>query len=173
MNLILFGFKGSGKTHFGKLLALEMNRPFIDTDDLIVKLHGKSCRQLYQELGEEKFRQIETTAITSLHHIENSIIALGGGAVLKKENVEFLQTIGALIYLKASLQKIRPRILKGEIPVIFKGEDPEDALHAMFHEREPVYLSIPAQAIDTDLLDEPAILDILRKLICPCRSRGP
>lgn len=165
MNLILFGFKGSGKTHFGKLLSQEMHRPFIDTDDLIMKQFAKTPRQLYQELGEKKFREIETTILKSLNNQKNSIIALGGGAVLKKENVELLQSIGPLVYLKASLHKIKPRIFRSEIPAIFNEKDPEQAFYEMFHEREPIYRSIPAQTIDTDLLDEPGVIAALRSIL--------
>src|SRR5690348_12190587 len=97
MNLLLFGFKASGKTHFGKLLAHEMHRPFIDTDDLIVALYKKktdkqrNIRQIYQELGEMPFRALEKEALQHLKDVTRSIIALGGGAVLDPKNVEFLQ----------------------------------------------------------------------------------
>ncbi len=91
MNLILFGFKGSGKTHFGKLLAQKMHRRFIDTDDWIDELYAKktgqhtSNREIYIQLGPAAFRALEKEVVKSLTSIKDAIVALGGGAVLDPE----------------------------------------------------------------------------------------
>src|SRR5690606_15787902 len=130
MNFILFGFKGAGKTHFGKLLSYQMHRPFIDTDDLIVELYAKqtgthrNIRQIYKELKDAEFRKLEKQALHLLTNIENSIIAVGGGLVLDPENVERLQKIGSLIYLKAPIQKLKERIFKDELPAFLATENP-------------------------------------------------
>src|SRR5689334_18525522 len=103
MNLLLFGFKASGKTHFGQLLAHKMHRPFIDTDDLLLELYkketgqSKKAKQIYEKLGEKGFRELEKRTLYLLKEVQNSIIALGGGAVLDPENVLFLQKVGALV----------------------------------------------------------------------------
>lgn len=160
MNLLLFGFKASGKTHFGKLLANHLHRPFIDTDDLIVDLYGKKqkIKEIYKKLGESGFRDLEKKAIGLLKGIENSIIALGGGTVLDPENVEMLQKLGALIYLKADGAKLKTRIFKDELPPFLEGEKPEDAFWEMIQQREPIYRSIRARCVDTDLLDEAGVI---------------
>lgn len=171
MNLLLFGFKASGKTHFGKLLSHKMHRPFIDTDDLIVELYKKdtdkqrNCRQIHKELGEEPFRGLETRALHLLKHVQNSIIALGGGAILNPKNVEFLQTVGALVYLKASPEKLKARILKDEIPSFLDPKDPEGSFYRMIQEREPLYRGIRARVIDTDALDEAGVLAALSSIL--------
>ena len=170
MNLILFGYKASGKTHFGKLLSIQMHRPFIDTDDLILELykkeHGKAgtIRQIYKELG-QGFRDVEKRAIRLLENVTDSIIALGGGAFLDSENVEFLQRVGALVFLKASPEKLKARIFKDEIPSFFDPEDPEGSFYQMIHERDPIYRSIPARLVDTDVLDEAGVIAALSSIL--------
>jgi shikimate kinase len=171
MNLILFGFKASGKTHFGKQLAAKMHRPFIDTDDLILELYAKEsgkrshAKEIYAELGKEGFRTLETKAIHLLKYVKDSIIALGGGAVLNPENVELLLTIGTLVFLKASPEKLKERIFKEEIPSFLDPKDPEGSFYRMVQEREPIYRSIPAMSVDTDTLDEAGILAALYSIL--------
>ncbi len=171
MNLILFGFKGAGKTHFGKLLALKMHRPFIDMDDLILELYAKetgkvrSHREIYRELGEEGFRAFEKKAVRTLVHVENAIVALGGGTVLDPENVEFLQKIGELVYLVAEPEKLKRRIFKEELPAMLDPKDPEDSFWQMIQERGPIYRSIRARSVDTDALDEPGVLAALSSIL--------
>ena len=176
MNLILFGFKASGKTHFGKLFSLQMHRPFIDTDHLIIELYKKDAdkertvRQIHQELGEEKFRALEKRALHLLKTIQNAIIALGGGAVLDPENVEFLQTVGALVFLKTSAETLKKRIFKEELPSFLNPKDRESSFYQMIQEREPIYRSIPARTIDTDALDEPGVLAALYSILLHTRG---
>jgi shikimate kinase len=171
MNLILFGFKGSGKTHFGKLLALQMNRPFIDTDNLVAEIYfeetgkKKKVREIYEEVGEESFRQLEKKAILFLKKIGNAIIAVGGGTVLDPSNVELLVKTGSLVYLKADAEKIRKRIFQEELPAFFNKSHPEESFRQMFHDREPIYRSVPARTIDTDALDEAGVIAALRSIL--------
>ncbi len=171
MNLILFGFKSSGKTHFGKLLAMQMHRPFIDSDDLIQELyaqetqHRKKVKEIHEKLGEEAFRKLEKRAIQALKGVENGIIALGGGTVLDPENVEMLQKVGALVYLKTGAETLRKRIFQGELPSFFDKSDPEGSFLRMIHEREPIYRSIPARVVDTEALDEAGVIAALSSIL--------
>lgn len=174
MNLILFGFKGCGKTHFGKLLASHLQRPFIDTDDLVLTLYEKekgerlSQSQLYLELGPMLFRALEKQAIFSLSSIQNSIIALGGGAILDPDTATFLQKLGALIYLKASPKTLRTRMKQaidlGKMPAIFDAPEWEASFWKLIQERTPLYEAIPSRFIDTDLLDEAGVLAALQSI---------
>ncbi|MBM3183681.1 MAG: hypothetical protein FJZ64_00015 [Chlamydiae bacterium] len=168
MNLILFGFKGCGKTHFGKLFAKKMHRKFIDTDDLIVECYTQknlTVREIYKKLGEEGFRALEKKALFSLKNVKDSIISLGGGAVLDPENVEFLQKLGCLIYLKTSKETLEKRLFKDEPPAFLNEKDPKGAFFKMVQERRPIYESIPATTIDCDNLDEAGVLAALQSLL--------
>jgi shikimate kinase len=171
MNLILFGFKGCGKTHFGKLLAKTMQRPFIDTDDLLnalfVKQTGKhlSNQAIYKEVGEAQFRALETEALLSLKEYHNTIIALGGGVVLNPKNVEFLQGIGNLVYLSTDPATLRARMNKENPPAFLDENNLEASFLTTFQERLPIYESIPAVRIDCGVLDEAGILAALRSIL--------
>lgn len=163
MNIILFGFKGSGKTHFGKRLALELKRPFIDTDDLIIELSNNrlSIREIHQLLGENRFRSLESEAIHILTPTLNSVIAIGGGALLNPNNVEYLQKIGQMVYLQAGFDSVQKRILEEGIPSFIEDDDPISSLRKIYHQRLPIYESIQAHCIDTDQLDEAGVIAAL------------
>ena len=164
MNLILFGFKGSGKTHFGKRIAAELGRQFIDTDDKMIELDGKkrSAQEIYAERGEQGFRELEKRAVFSLKGVENTVIALGGGAVLDPESVEFLLKLGEMVYLDAPPDTLKKRIFRDELPAMMKGEG--DFLR-IYQERRPLYESIPARRIRTGELDEAGVLAALRSIL--------
>ena len=156
MNIILFGFKGVGKTHFGKLLSLHLNRPFIDTDDLMGPL--LSSREIYETLGEKGFRKMEEEIVETLASQSDSVIALGGGTVLSVSNVRLLQKIGRLIYLRSHFDPLKERILKNGPPSFIDPKNPIESLHQVYLERLPIYEAIQAESIDVDLLDEKAVL---------------
>lgn len=143
MNYILFGFKGSGKSTFGKKLAKELDRRFIDLDALIEQAYQKSIREIYHEVGEDSFRKIEKEQLQKLVDQTHCVIALGGGTVLDPENVKLLQTMGELIYLKASFETIQKRIQQTPLFVV-------DSLKQVYEARLPVYESISAICIEND-----------------------
>ena len=121
-NLILFGYKASGKTHFGKLLSKELGTLFIDTDQLIEEFYEKECgqksdcRQISIKVGEEGFRELEKRVIQSLGQMIKAVISLGGGAILDLENRFRLEKLGKLIYLETDKEIIRKRIFSGGTP---------------------------------------------------------
>ncbi|MBX9744175.1 MAG: shikimate kinase [Chlamydiales bacterium] len=152
MSVILFGFKGCGKTYYGKRLSLLLNLSFIDTDDLIVSLYGEQLpiREIHSTLGEKAFRSLETKVIHQLHSSLNAVIALGGGAVLDPTNVAYLQKIGQLVYLKARFETIKHRIIKDGIPSFVDIKRPFESLKEIYEKRILIYEKIPAQWIDVD-----------------------
>lgn len=171
MTLILFGFKGCGKTHFGKKLAQQVHFRFVDTDDLISDLFEKNtkkkrtCREIYQEIGKEGFRALEKEAIKSLKDQKECIIALGGGAILDPDNLEILETIGTLVYLRTDEKTLQERIFHKPLPAFFDENDPQVSFMKIFREREPIYESIQAVKIDCSVLDEAGVLSALKALV--------
>ncbi len=168
MNLILFGFKGSGKTHFGKRLAADVHYPFVDTDDVICDLYFKetkerlSTREIYRRLQEHGFRALENRAVRTLSRLSNTIIALGGGAILDPQNAEFLQSIGELVYLEASPDTLKRRMFKDEAPAFLNDAN---AFAEMIQSRKPIYESIPSRRLNVDQLDEAAVLASLKSIL--------
>lgn len=164
--MILFGFKGSGKSHFGKLLAKELSLPFIDTDELIENVYLQrfhaplTCRQIALEKGHPFFRNLEKESIHSLEH-KRAIIAVGGGAILDSENSAFLQKLGILVYLHAKKEMIKKRMLSGILPSYIDAETPEDSFESMYQERIVKYGAIPAIKVEMEEKTEREILDTL------------
>ena len=155
MNRVLFGFKGCGKTYFGRLLAKKLQCSFIDTDERILDCYqqtsGKilSIKELHQKIGEEAFRLLEKEVVQELQGIENSVIALGGGTVLFPENLKILQAMGTMIYLKISLETLQKR------GVTFSLGPIED----LYGKRLSLYESIPAICVLVDSLQEQEIVE--------------
>ena len=114
MNIILIGFRGTGKSTVGELLANRLERDFIDSDKYIESSTGKTIKRIFEEEGEEGFRKIEADAIARLSKMDNKIVSAGGGAILRKDNVKNLKSNGFLILLVATPEIIHNRITKDE-----------------------------------------------------------
>lgn len=110
MNLVLIGYRGSGKAVVGRVLADRLARPFVDTDALIEQQAGVSIQQIFARQGEQAFRDAETRIIREVASRGDQVIAVGGGAVLRDQNVEALRAGGWLAWLRASPEELCRRI---------------------------------------------------------------
>jgi shikimate kinase len=169
-SIVLFGFKCSGKTFFGRLLAELLNVPFIDTDDLIEKLYEakvytpRSCRQIALNEGETFFRELEAQVIQSLSPESPSVIALGGGAILNAKNREFLQGLGKLVYLVTDKEIVYHRIFSNGIPSLFDPTNPLESFEKCYVERKERYESIDAYKIEIRQKSDVQVLIELKSL---------
>ena len=130
-NIVLIGMPGSGKSTIGKALAERLGRDFIDTDDMIKEKHGV-ISEIFAQKGEEYFRDIEAIAVKEASKNSGVVIATGGGAVLRQENVTALKQNGVIFFLNRPLEDIIPtsdRPLSSDI----------DALKKRFDERYGIY----------------------------------
>ena len=98
---------GSGKSTVGKTLSEKMHKPFIDLDSEIEKGTGKNISEIFDIDGEEQFRKMETK---QLKQYSESIVACGGGIVLKDENRECINENGVTILLTASMEELSNRL---------------------------------------------------------------
>lgn len=140
--LILCGFMGTGKTEVGEKLSQRLNRSFIDTDRLIVRQVGDSIAGIFKTSGEKYFRDLETKAISELftHRPGSLVVATGGGALIRPENLKVLQEMGPLILLTASHRAILRRIrAQEERPLLTGIEDLKERIEALLEERARVY----------------------------------
>ncbi|MBI5965011.1 MAG: 3-dehydroquinate synthase [Chloroflexi bacterium] len=109
-HIFLYGPPGTGKSTIGKLLARSLKLPFIDLDRVIEMNAGMSIPQIMEQQGETAFRDMETAALKALATEKESIIALGGGALLREENRVFAETNGKVLLLMAELQTLLERL---------------------------------------------------------------
>lgn len=132
LNIVLTGMPGCGKSTVGKLLAEKLKRPFYDTDDLIRDAAGCEISEIFSEKGEPYFRSLETDAIRSLSANAGCVIATGGGAVLKPENVDLLKMNGRLYFLDRPPELLIPT---ADRPLALTA----DAVFARYRERYEIY----------------------------------
>ena len=142
-NIVLSGMPGSGKSTVGMQLAQMMNRKFIDTDEEIVKATGKAITDIFAEVGNDGFRKIEAEVVARVAS-ENSgaIIATGGGAILRDDNVRALKRNGKIYFLNRPLENIMPT---SDRPLSLDRA----ALEARFRERYERYLATADKEIVT------------------------
>ena len=108
-NIVLTGFMGTGKSSVGKELSTIRNIGFIDTDEEITKQFG-SINELFENHGEEYFRQCEREIIIQVAKSAEVVIATGGGAVMDPDNIKVLEASGEIICLTANPEEVVNRL---------------------------------------------------------------
>lgn len=154
---ILIGFKNVGKTTIGKELSLKTNKIFIDLDQKIEENwqieHGsvKNCREIMKEHGEKFFRELEHQVLKKVLAGETpSIISLGGGTPMLRENQELLQG-HLVIHITAPSNIVFERIMVGGKPAFFPDDtDPLAFFKDLWQEREKVYAELADVTVEND-----------------------
>ena len=109
-HVVLVGYRGSGKTVVGRLLAGELRRPRVDTDLLIEDREGRSIAAIFAQDGEAHFRRIESEVIDGLAPDTPAVISVGGGAVVSEHNRKRLKGLGTVVWLRAAPEELHRRI---------------------------------------------------------------
>ncbi len=133
-NIVLVGMPSSGKSTVGAYLASEVGRELVDTDAEIVKRIGMEISEYFALYGEEKFREIESEVVKDICSRNGIIIATGGGAILKEENIRYMKQNGRVYFLNRSLDMLTPT---SDRPTASDYE----ALSRRYNERYSKYMS--------------------------------
>ncbi|MBQ5810311.1 MAG: shikimate dehydrogenase [Clostridia bacterium] len=157
-NIVLIGMPGCGKSTIGNNLSQKLGRELVDTDDMIVRSHGIAIPEIFAQKGEEYFRSAESAAIKEISARQGLIIATGGGAVLRRENVELLRENGVLVFLDRRLEDIAPT---ADRPL----SSDREALELRYKERYPIYSSACDIKIDCGHSAEENVLMIIKELL--------
>lgn len=131
-NIVLTGMPASGKSTTGKIIAQKLGREFIDTDDEIIKTAEMEITEYFKLYGEEKFRLLETEVIKKISVKSGVVIATGGGAVLKDENVDALKMNGTVYFLDRPVEALLPT---EDRPLASSA----DAIRKRYEERYGIY----------------------------------
>jgi len=138
MNIYLVGMMGTGKSTVGRVLASELDYRFFDCDDLIEKITETTIQDIFATQGEEVFRQLETEVLSQLCAYTRSVIATGGGVVLKPQNWSYLRH-GLVIWLDAPVELLCQRLAEDETRPLLNNSDLQSKLASLLIERESFY----------------------------------
>jgi len=156
MNIVLIGYRCSGKTAIGKILARELRRGFLDTDLLIEKNTGCSIEIIISRHGWDYFREIEKGLVEEASRRDNLVIATGGGVVMDKENVKNLKENGWIVWLKGESEVLKARMdneqKSGKIRPSLTGADPLEEIKQVLEARTPLYEQASNLMVDTTTL---------------------
>lgn len=139
-NIVLTGMPGSGKSTVGRVLARQLDRELVDTDTEIIRLAKKPIPEIFAQRGERGFRDLESQVIQEVSRRTGLVIATGGGAILREENVRRLRQNGRIYFLDRPAEDILPT---DDRPL---ARDME-AVRQRYAERYPRYTSTADAAV--------------------------
>lgn len=154
--ICLIGMPGSGKSTLGRLLAQALGKQFVDTDELIVEMAGKTIPQIFAEDGEDAFRALETKALAEATAKSGCVVATGGGIVKKQENHPLLKQNGRIVLVERKLEDLST----GGRPL----SSSRDAVLRLYEERQPIYEALADIVLRNDKSPEEGITELLGKL---------
>jgi shikimate kinase len=150
-HLVLVGMMGAGKSSVGRVLARKLDRPLLDSDELIEHRTGRTVREIWSTDGEAAFRELETEALVdALGDDEPSIVAAAGGVVLSEANRTALAASDAhVVWLLANVEILIDRVKNGAHRPLL-DDDPEGMLRTMYADRESLYHEVADAIVSVD-----------------------
>ena len=156
-NIVLSGMSLAGKTTLGTLLAKKLDRVLEDTDQMIIRKEQRPITEIFATDGEKYFRDLETEMARTLAPQTGLVIATGGGAILRQENVDALKKNGCIIFLDRPFNQILPA---DDRPLA----NTKEKVAALLEKRYPIYKATCDESITNDLTPEEGIAKILAAL---------
>lgn len=154
-NIVLIGMPGCGKSTIGNLLARKLGRKFVDADEEIIQLAGKSIPEIFAQDGEEIFREWETMALEHLGKQSGLVIATGGGCVTRQRNYPALHQNGSIVWLERDLSLL---------PTDGRPLSQSNRLEEMYAVRKPMYEAFADVRVANTGSPEDTVTEILSKL---------
>ena len=148
--VVLVGPMGAGKSTIGRMLAKELGYRFLDSDRIIEERCGANIPWIFDVEGEDGFRQRETSMLEELSNEVGTVLATGGGAVMRAENHGLLKKNAVVVYLKTSIDQQVERTRKDRNRPLLQNDDPEGVLRRLFAIRDPLYTELADIVMFTD-----------------------
>ena len=166
MNIVLIGYRGTGKSSVGSLLAARLGRELVSTDVEIVKRTHRTIPEIVAQKGWDSFRDLESDICRELASRDQLVIDTGGGAILRAQNVEALKRNGTMFWLTASVETIAKRIGgDNQRPSLTGTKSFVDEIQDVLRERTPKYHAAADHVIATDDLTIDQLVEALLALL--------
>lgn len=151
--LYLTGYRGTGKTSVGAVLARRLDRPMIDLDHTVEQAAGRTIREIFAAGGEEAFRDAESECLEEVAHGPSAVVALGGGAILRPANRQLIRGSGRCIWLDADVDTLAERIAAdtttAERRPALTDRGQREEIRQLLETRRPLYRDVSDHRIDT------------------------
>ena len=164
-NVFLVGPMGAGKSTIGRLLAADLRLEFKDTDKEIEDRSGVDIPWIFDMEGEEGFRNREAAMLEELSLLDKTLLATGGGIVLKAENRRILSSRGRVVYLMTSIDEQVRRTSRDTKRPLLNSDNPRQVLIDLMEQRHALYEEIADYVIDTDKRSPKSVAQELTEML--------
>lgn len=170
MQITLIGLPASGKSTIGRHLARRLGVAFVDSDQVIEQRMGCSIKTFFAREGEERFRDLEQSAIDELTAgTTPAVLSTGGGAVLRAANRTHLHERGQVVYLHALPDDIYRRLRHDTTRPLLQVADPLGRLRDLYAERDPLYRATAHFVIE---IGRPSVATLLNMIVMQLELAG-
>ncbi|OFT58349.1 shikimate kinase [Corynebacterium sp. HMSC05H05] len=146
--VVLVGMPGAGKSTIGRRIASALNLPIVDSDVLIEQGEGKTCGEVYAQLGEEEFRKLEVGYVARAL-ATGGVVSLGGGAIVSEEVRALLQR-HTVVWIDVTVEEGIRRTAEDASRPVLDGDDREQRYRDLLEQREPLYREVSSFRVRTD-----------------------
>ena len=159
--IALVGLPGGGKSTVGRQLSRRLGNSFIDTDAVIEHHIGCSIRSFFEQAGEERFRDVESTVLAELLAERYGVVATGGGIVLRDVNRQLLRDQTMCVYLRSTPEELFRRLRHDMKRPLLQVADPLARLRELFADRDPLYRDAAHFVIETGRPSVPTLVNMV------------
>jgi len=151
MNIVLIGYRGSGKSMVARALAERTGREVVSTDARIVEIAGRCIPEIVEKHGWDYFRNVESRVVDEVAARDDIIIDSGGGVIVRDHNIEALRRNGKIFWLIAGIDTIARRIgADDQRPSLTVEKSFVDEIEDVLAQRLPLYRAAADHSIETD-----------------------
>lgn len=161
-NIFLIGFMGCGKSTISHLVAERTGAKLIEMDETIEAEAGMSINQIFEQYGEQHFRDLESQLIVRIAEEGGAVVSCGGGAILRAENVEAMRKNGTIVYLSATPETIYQRVRYSTNRPLLNGNMNVEYITSLMEQRLPRYMAAADVTIDVNEKDR---ADIVKEIL--------
>jgi shikimate kinase len=167
--IALIGYRGTGKTTVAQVLARQLGWDWIDADVEVELRAGKSIAAIFADDGEPAFRDLEASVLKELCSREHTVLALGGGAILREDNRSDIGKCQTVVWLQASVDVLAERIFRDPATLERRpnltNHGGRNEIEALLAAREPFYRGCATIKVDTDSKEPAEIADEILQAI--------